>query len=147
MIMNYLNKKTPSKRRLMGVKDATVDKSKKFAISMAIVAFLFGVAWLIQPVFAVEFYDENYQITDYRGMFNYTAPAFDHQPMVITMNGTVNGTPVELMGQFSGNISVVSRPVGWDLVVPMLIYYGILLTAITICVVILTGYFLLRLHK
>lgn len=81
--MNYFNKGMPSKRRMMGLRDVAMDKSKKFVIIMVIVAILFGIAWLIQPVFAAEptFYDENYQISDYQGMFNYTAPSFDHQPM------------------------------------------------------------------
>lgn len=136
-------------RREMTLAEATVDKSKKMAVTMIFVAVLFGIAWLIQPVFAIEptFYDENYQITDYQAMFNYTAPSFDHQPMILIMNGTVNGSPVELTGSFSGNISVVSRPVGWDLVVPLLIYQDIVLTAIAICLGILTGFFLLRMHK
>lgn len=137
-------------RRKMNLSEATVSKSKKMVITMCIVAVLFGIAWLIQPVFAIEqpdFFDENYQISNYTEMFNYSAPSFDHQPMIVTMNGTVNGSPIQMTGEFSGNISVVSRPVGWDLVIPLLVYQDILLTAIAICLVILTGFFLLKLHK
>lgn len=129
--------------------EAVDSKARKFVWSMIFVGFIFLMAYMIQPVFAadVEYYDSNYQISDYQGLFNYTAPSFDHQPLTLTITGTVNKTPVELSGQVIGNISVVSRPVGWDLVLPTLIYCAILLTAITILQLILCGFFILRLNK
>ena len=136
-----------SKRRSMGYVDATANKSKKFLVCAVFVAALFGIAYLMQPVTAVEYFDENYQVSDYQGMFNYSAPVFDHRPLVVSLSGTVNNSPIQMTGEFQGNISVVSRPVGWDLVVPILIYQAAMLTVIAILLGVLTLYFLLRLHK
>ena len=135
------------KRRSMGYLDASVNKSKKFLVCAVFVAALFGIAYLMQPVMAVEYFDENYQVSDYQGMFNYSAPTFDHKPLIVSLNGTVNGSPIDMMGEFQGNISVVSRPVGWDLVVPLLIYQSAMLTVIVLLLGVLTLYFLLRFHK
>ena len=128
----------------------TIRAERLVIIAVVLAIAIIIVSSIFQPVNGLQMFENE---TDINDMFMYPSPSVDLRPMEFAISfiernqsGYVTSY-LDGSGSVIGNISVISSPVGWDLVFEMLVMITICVIVITLCIVALTAYFYLRLHK